>query len=91
MKKTIWKFPLDVADFQEIQMPACAEVLSVQVQYGTPCMWAIVSPEAPKETRTFATYGTGHEFPDATELKQTFIGTYQLPGLVYHVFETDIP
>lgn len=91
MKKRIWKFPLKVEDFQEIEMPACAEILSIQVQNGIPCMWAIVSPDASKETRTFATYGTGHEYPPATELKQTFIGTYQLPYLVYHVFETDIP
>jgi hypothetical protein len=90
MKKTIWKFPLTITDFQEIEMPSTAEILCVQLQDGKPCIWALVYPEAKKDIRTFATYGTGHDFPPHTEIKQTYIGTYQLPGLVYHLFETDL-
>ena len=92
MSKSIWKFELKVQDFEEIEMPATAEILSLQVQNGKPCIWALVDPTARKETRTFATYGTGHPIVTNEGISHTFIGTYQLPsnGLVFHVFETDI-
>ena len=34
--KSIWKFPLTIADRQEVQMPVGAKALTVQLQYGEP-------------------------------------------------------
>lgn len=88
--KTIWKFPLNVADEQVVSMPRDAIVLDVQVQYGIPCIWALVELNEPffEETRKFRTIGTGSEVPDDID-EHTYVGTYQLVGgkFVGHVFE----
>lgn len=84
--KTIWKYQLDVTTEQVVMMPKQAQILTVQIQDGTPCMWAVVSPGSPSEKRTFRIYGTGH--PIADDLGR-YIGTFQLRGglLVFHLFE----
>jgi hypothetical protein len=85
--KTIWKFPLKAQICQKVAMPEGAEVLTIQVQGRTPCLWAIVDDKAPKVDRHFLTYGTGHRMDIAHD---KYIGTFQLldGGLVFHVFET---
>ena len=67
-------------------MSAGAQVLCVQVQNATPCIWALVDIEAKKTLRTFATYGTGHQHES---IPGRYVGTYQLEGgaLVFHVFD----
>lgn len=82
--KSIWKFELGTEKVKEIEMPIFAKILSVQVQNGVAQFWAVVYPDGPLETRTFKTYGTGWEIEDDPG---KFIGTYQLPDLVFHVFE----
>lgn len=85
MSMTIWKFTLEPVC--ELQMPEGATVLSVGVQGENICLWAMVNPDAPKVTRSFVGFGTGHEVTDATCLE--FIGTALLHGgsLVFHIFE----
>jgi len=84
--KTIWKFPVEVADSFGLDMPVGAEVLSVQVQNGTPMIWATVDDGLMRERRMFAVRGTGHYM---SETESRFVGTFQLPelGLVFHLFE----
>lgn len=90
--KTIWKFPLDAKAINEIEMPAETEILTVQTQNETACMWALVDvtsfPKAKKEKRRFATFGTGHTIPENCK-KENYIGSFQLQGgaLIFHVFE----
>jgi len=87
MAKTIWKYPLRTIDGQDLSMPIGAEILTVQIQYDIPCLWAVVDDARPKEDRHIEIYGTGHEMRPLTSRK--YIGTYQLTfeGLVFHVFE----
>lgn len=89
MRKTIWKFELETTDNQEIKMPVGAEILTVQVQGETLCLWALVDPSAEKETRHFEMIGTGHPINYNTGVSRVYIGSYQLLGgeLVFHVFE----
>lgn len=85
--KTIWKFPLKVADTQVIDIPMPADILTIQMQGETPCLWALVNPDAEeKAIKAIAIFGTGHPLPDRA---MTYIGTFQLHGgaLVFHVFE----
>jgi hypothetical protein len=85
---TIWKYRLQLIDEQVIAMPSGAHILTIQMQNGSPHIWALVNPEKPETPRHFATYGTGHEVSAASQAGD-FIGTYQLinGGLVFHVFE----
>ncbi len=48
---SIWKFNLQTIDKQEIQMPVGAELLTVQIQNGEPCLWARVDTNEMIETR----------------------------------------
>ncbi len=88
MSTTIWKFEL-VGDRCWISLPLGATVLTVQVQHGSPFVWALVDPEETAlEARLFITYGTGHPVPDEMT-GAYYIGTFQqLQGsLIWHVFE----
>ncbi len=86
MGKVIWKFDLEAKPEQQIEMPIGAEILSMQMQGDQARLWALVEPEAKKETRTFEVIGTGQLIPDEDRI---FIGTYQVfnGDLVFHVFE----
>lgn len=89
MKKTIWKFPIEVTDNWNIVMPIGAEILSVQTQGGIPHMWALVDPEAEAEVRKFEIFGTGHKVECNENIERKFIDTFQMSnlGLVFHMFE----
>jgi len=84
--KTIWKFPIELADRQNLLMPEGAEILSAQMQGQFLCLWALVNPEARKTVRTIAVNGTGHPIDDA---ERRYIGTTQMNGgtFIWHVFE----
>ena len=90
--EAIWKFPFEVSDKVCIKMLVNAKILSVQVQYGTPCIWAICSDielsSTIQEKRLFSIYGTGHQH---SKIKGTFIGTFQMMegSLVFHLFEEE--
>lgn len=88
MSTRIFKYRLETTAFQSVLMPVGAEIIAMQAQGDTPCVWAIVEvdSDAPLEPRHFRIYGTGHEM-DRQNL--AFLGTYQLRqgSLVFHVFE----
>ncbi len=80
---SIWKFPIERAGKQVIEIPSDAQILSVHLQSGCLCLWAVVSTDSPPETRTISIFGTGHPFDrEAGE----FIGTVIDGQFVWHVF-----
>lgn len=83
--QTIHKYPLELADRQQVQMPAGATLLTAQVQYGQPTLWALVNPANPPECRAIRIVGTGN--PAAG----TYIATVQMHDgrVVWHLFEED--
>ena len=88
MRKEIWKYVLDADNKTTFNMPEKAEILTVQSQNETACIWALVNPLNNKEERIFEVVATGEPFEHkATE--QTYIGTFQLyyGTLVFHLFE----
>lgn len=86
--KQIWKYKLANLETQIIDMPAGAKILDVQIQNGTPAMWALVDPDATEPPRRFALYGTGWDMPDDPG---EYVATFQMPnGLVFHVFDLAI-
>lgn len=81
--RTIFKYPFETADEVWIDMPADAEILTIQIQRGVPCVWALVVPGEELETRYFKIYGTGSEIYEGGK----YIATYQTGSFVWHVFE----
>lgn len=87
MAKRIYKYALRPFSMAfEVEMPKDADVLTVQVQYGEPHIWAIVDPDEPPETRGFVLRGTGHGLKGN---EGRYVGTFQLEGgaFVGHLFE----
>jgi len=98
--KTIWKFPFEVDDSIEIEMPEYAQILYVDVQNQkvngrqpmsshtkeVPCIWARVNTERPMVKRKFRISGTGHPMPD---MPLQHIGSFKMAQdrLVFHLFE----
>lgn len=87
---TIWKYPLNLTDTQEVEIPQGAHILTVQRQglgEGV-MMWAIVNTEAPIELVVIETFGTGHSIENG---ERSYIGTLQFMGgrLVVHFFKRE--
>lgn len=87
--ETVWKFPLPLVppqpDRPVIKCPEGSEVLCLQVQLGTgPCLWMKVIPDAPVIERRFIVVGTGQDMPNEPT---QYVGTWQAPPYVFHVFE----
>ena len=83
----IFKYEFKIENSFQIEMPMHAKILSIQVQKGVPCIWAMVDDKRQFERRSFVVYGTGHKIDDRYINK--YIGTFQLleGGFVGHLFE----
>ncbi len=85
--KAIFKYELTLGR-TAVEMPRGATVLSVQMQNGNPCLWAMVDTDVVlTDTREFVCFGTGHKINEEYALH--FIGTTQIEAvsLVFHFFE----
>ena len=91
--KVIWKFPLAVETFQKIDMPSGSEVLTAQTQNGDRAfIWALVNPGNEKEKRGFWILPTGGDIEkEHADLLGRYVGTFQVPPYVWHVFEHKYP
>ena len=87
--KKVWKFALTVDGLQKLVMPKGAQILTVQNQYGLPCLWALVDMNERDEIRYIEVYGTGHEINDGMGSDRVYITTVQFGGgdLAWHFFE----
>ena len=83
----VWKYDVQTTDEFTIEMPEDARVLTVQMQHGTPKLWALVNPKSPLRKRRFWLAGTGRDIPFPQTLRH--VGTFQAHGgdLVFHLFE----
>ena len=86
MAKTVLKYELTIKDVNYLEIPKGGEILSLQVQYNTPCIWVLVDADVEKETRRIGVIGSGHFIKQE---KIEFIGTAQSfnGDLVWHFFE----
>lgn len=86
MTKTHWKFELNTDSIQLVKMPRNSKILTVQVQDDRPVMWAFLTPDAPLENRCIESFFNGEPVDIENTIEREYIGTYQLKGLVYHVY-----
>lgn len=86
MRQVIWKFPLRVADRQNVEMPFGARILSAQMQHGTPILWALCDADAEMRPRRFVMFGSGQEILPEHDAGE-YVGTVQSFHFVWHIFE----
>ncbi len=90
MPESVFKYPLEMADYQLVQIPSPARVLSVIEQNDNLVLYAAVTTDNIPDWvyRNVAVYikGTGH----LLHRDARFIGTVKMTGvqsgLVWHVF-----
>ena len=82
---TIWKYTLRPGRNQ-IMMPRNPQLLTIDEQNGSVCLWARVDDEADMQTVNVDVVGTGHEVP--TENQGHYIGTVKLENgmMMFHAF-----
>jgi hypothetical protein len=86
---TVWKYGIDVkAGLQEVEVPAGAQLLSVDDQSGVPTLWFLVDTDNVKIPRKYILFGTGHEIPNDVLESLNHVGTINhYAGFVWHIFE----
>ncbi len=89
-QNVIFKYTLEVQDFQKIELPIGAKILTIQIQHGHCRLWALCDKlPNKKEPRNIAIYGTGNPIPENCG---EYIATFQMHNgdLVFHAFEISI-
>lgn len=86
--KKIYKYPLNITDTQEIEMPSGSIILKGGEQFGELFIWSIVDPESELiESRTICIFGTGNELPYNINRHRYIDTIISENGLVWHIFE----
>lgn len=84
-KFTIYKYVLTGEPVQELEMPQSAQVLHVDFQPSGDelqlCMWAMVLPSQPKQTRRVLNVATGEPLPDEVVERFSHVKTIQTVAL----------
>jgi len=90
--RTICKYELVVADRQILKVPEYFKPVSVQMQNGYLCIFAIVNTKCDIKTIRVHVAGTGQDIGMTPE--SAYIGTVQVASipcpLVVHVFAEDL-
>lgn len=82
--KTIYKYPIEITDEQEIQIPFGATVIHAGLDpQGTPCVWAMVETRNSPEPVSIFVVGTGNSLPFVPE---SHVGSFVQGQFVWHVF-----
>jgi hypothetical protein len=86
--KTIYKYPFHVGQFQIVNLPRGAEILTAQEQDNQLFIWAKVDAgEGEFVSRTISVFGTGHAIVDDKNLKYLCTVVTKHSEMVWHVFE----
>ena len=83
--QTIYEYTFSLIDEQTVNMPLNAIILYCGIQRESICLWALVDTEDLDGSRTFLIKGTGYQCDDVKYAN--YVGTVQLNGFVWHVFE----
>lgn len=82
--QTVYKYRLEWQPVQIVRLPL-KQVLTIQLQDGIPCLWALVDTEAPEVSLPIRMAGTGtRDGFDFDTLR--FISTTQYGAFVLHWF-----
>jgi hypothetical protein len=83
--KKIYKYPIEITDEQEIQIPLGSEIMHAGLDpLGNPCIWVMVDVnECQSESVTVFVVGTGHPMPHSYNC---YAGTFVHGPFVWHVF-----
>lgn len=84
--KTIWRYPIDMAEEQSVRMPKGARVLSVQRHGKETFLYALLTAHSAYTTRTVRVRSTDDDCDGLAA--EEYVGTVALDDhrFVFHVF-----
>lgn len=83
MNRTVWKYPVPIADFT-LNLPEGSEIVHVESQQGDSQLWAIVDLDIGElVARNFYVTGTGHDVPDDA----AYLRSWTQGPFVWHLWE----
>ena len=95
--RTVYRYDLDIFDTPDgyfvLEMPLGAVPLHVAEQQRAPhfpSLWALVDTERPVVKRRFMITGTGTTRPEPPGSKSEYVGTFQIHGYVWHIWEAPL-
>jgi hypothetical protein len=81
--KAIYKYPMSLKD-QWVSLPIGAKMLTVEIQNGVLCLWALVDPSEKIAARFFKVLGTGWNSNEIDDFD--YVGTVFQDEFVWHIF-----
>lgn len=82
--KTIWKYPLEIADMQRVRVPMGSTPLCVGSDpAGNPCLWCEVDDQQPIIPLEVYIVGTGNPLPEDVN---RYIGSIRQNPFICHVY-----
>lgn len=90
MNNVIFKYQIPPTTSILLHLPKNAEILFVETQQDSMCIWCLVNENARLEPRCFHLYGTGEPIQHTPSRKEIYIGTFKLKNdaLILHLFES---
>ena len=91
--KTIWKYKLEITDYQMISLPINAKIISTGIDpIGDLCIWAEVDSDQKNLLGVnVAIIGTGNPFPHGVGDEYKFLGSVLYrETLMWHVYVDSI-
>lgn len=86
MARVVWKFPLESETIIDLPRDAQVRLAGLDPAGGRCCLWIELNPDAPREPRFFALYGTGQEI-DGDFPSPMHVGSIIDRPFVWHVYE----
>ncbi len=84
--KTIWKFLIEITDYQELDVPQYAIPRHVGLDpLGAPCIWFAVDTDYSFKRRAVRIVGTGN--PAEAAWGYAYIASFLMGDFVWHVFD----
>lgn len=89
MNTTIWKYRLENVTSQTLKLPCGANILTVQEQGFSICLWVAVNPDEKRMVdRIFHIVGTGQKAQSLGDMNYITTLQQENGAFVWHVFET---
>ena len=83
----VLKYELNVVGQFTLTVPKVFQPLTIQLQRGVPCLWALVNLGHGTQEVNFRMVGTGQDIGDKDLINHTYLGTVQEQlGFVWHYF-----
>lgn len=85
--RKVFKYELQIEDYQTLQLPWDSQILTVKAIDGRLFIWCLVDPDETRKVNCeFRLAGTGHTIAGYEAEHSTYVGTFFLPKLVFHLF-----